>query len=170
MFPGMNNPGSVNPGKRWPEGWVSSNGGIPASTPPYAFSHTPGVVSGIASGVSLGTPPSQAGQIKSTVNRTVSEEGQLPGYSEVPVGEDPTGKMLRLDISLKPGDFEEATENARRLLARMRIASELTDRERKHIDFCLTYADKFSHGAPGHLDYTLIAALVELLEDAYAGE
>lgn len=41
----------------------------------------------------------------------------------------------------------------------------LDDRQHKHVAFCRNYAKQFNHGAPGHLDYTLIALLADLLSD-----
>jgi hypothetical protein len=40
----------------------------------------------------------------------------------------------------------------------------LDERQQQHVLFCRTYADHFKHGAPGHLDMLVIAALAELLD------
>jgi hypothetical protein len=40
------------------------------------------------------------------------------------------------------------------------------DRMQKQIDFSREYAQKFGHGAPGHLDMIVIARLAMCLEDA----
>lgn len=42
---------------------------------------------------------------------------------------------------------------------------QLDDRQRKHVAFCKMYADQFGHGAPGHLDFILIAQLASMLDD-----
>lgn len=39
----------------------------------------------------------------------------------------------------------------------------LDDRQNKHVEFCLSYVVTFNHGAPGHLDYTTIARLAQLV-------
>lgn len=38
------------------------------------------------------------------------------------------------------------------------------DREARHIEFCRTYASEYAHGAPGHMDFMVIAGLAALLE------
>jgi len=38
------------------------------------------------------------------------------------------------------------------------------ERERKHIRFARLYAADFAHGAPGHLDMTIIAKLARYID------
>lgn len=39
-----------------------------------------------------------------------------------------------------------------------------TERLRKHVAFARNYQAEFGHGAPGHLDWVLIAKLADLLD------
>lgn len=41
----------------------------------------------------------------------------------------------------------------------------LDERQKQHIRFCRAYALNYGHGAPGHLDMILIAALSRLLDE-----
>lgn len=43
----------------------------------------------------------------------------------------------------------------------------LEPRERTHVEFCRDYVGKFNHGAPGHLDYQVIARLAMLLDQVH---
>lgn len=43
--------------------------------------------------------------------------------------------------------------------------SVLDERQQKHVDFCQNYVARYGHGAPGHLDYTVIAALANLVQE-----
>lgn len=65
--------------------------------------------------------------------------------------------------------MEEALSDARRLLATLRIKSELSEREVAEVGFALTYVEQFDHGTPGHFSYQVIAKLARLLTEAYAG-
>lgn len=44
----------------------------------------------------------------------------------------------------------------------------LDDRQRVHVRFCQEYVERHNHGAPGHLDYTTIAALAGIIEELRA--
>lgn len=44
------------------------------------------------------------------------------------------------------------------------MARGLTDREAKHVQFCRTYAAEFAHGAPGHMDFMVIASLAAMID------
>ena len=45
----------------------------------------------------------------------------------------------------------------------------LDERTRKHIAYAREYAEKYAHGAPGHLDLMTIALLARLLDAAGQG-
>lgn len=39
-----------------------------------------------------------------------------------------------------------------------------TDRDQKHIAFCENYKEHFAHGAPGHIDYMLVAGMAKFID------
>jgi hypothetical protein len=46
-------------------------------------------------------------------------------------------------------------------------AAALDTRMRQHADFARLYARSFAHGAPGHLDLMLIAAMAQMLDNSF---
>ena len=43
--------------------------------------------------------------------------------------------------------------------------AQLDERTNKHIVYARDYAERFAHGAPGHLDLMTIAALAKMLDE-----
>jgi hypothetical protein len=48
--------------------------------------------------------------------------------------------------------------------------NDLTERERKEIEFCLVYADQFNHGTDGHTRLLIVAKLAKKLNEKEAAE
>lgn len=144
------------PGSTFPFSWQNSARNPLGQNASGIFSGGPGVTSAPGSGSS---------------KITASGSGKkLPDFSKLGLAK--PGEVNRLEVVIRGNedDLDEGIDDAQRLFARIKIARALEERERKELDFAIVYADKFDHGTPGHLTYKLVAKLVEMLEDAYAGE
>lgn len=47
---------------------------------------------------------------------------------------------------------------------------DLTERERKEIEFCRVYADSFNHGTDGHTRLLMVAKLAKMLDEQASKE
>lgn len=69
-----------------------------------------------------------------------------------------------MDSTKYDGSFAPEPERPVRLPPPPQWLAGLDERTNKHIAFARDYAQRFAHGAPGHLDLMTIAKLAELLD------